>query len=146
MLLLVQRVKQAHVEIQDEITGAIDTGLVVFVCAEPNDTTETLEKALLKILQLRIFPDDNKKMNLNVQQVHGGLLLVSQFTLAAETHRGNRPSFTKSAPPEVAKKLYDQFITKAKKTYHNVATGEFAADMNVHLINDGPITIPLHIH
>lgn len=146
MLLLMQRVKKAHVEVQSEVIGAIDTGLLVFICAEPTDTIATLDKALLKILQLRIFADENAKMNLNVQQVNGGLLLVSQFTLAAETQRGNRPSFTKSAPPELAKNLYDQFVTKAKQRYHKVATGKFAADMDVHLINDGPITIPMHIY
>lgn len=145
MLLLIQRVKQAQVDVAGQTLGAIEAGLLVFICAEPQDTTETIQKALQKTLHLRVFSDENGKMNLNVQQVNGGLLIVSQFTLAADTQRGNRPSFTKSASPETAKNLYEQFVTTAKKNYHTVATGEFGADMAVSLINDGPITIPMQI-
>lgn len=145
MLLLIQRVKKAHVNVATQTLGAIEAGLLVFVCAEPTDTSDTLNKALHKILNLRIFGDENGKMNLNVQQANGGLLIVSQFTLAADTQRGNRPSFTKSAPPAQAQTLYEQFISLAKQSYPNVASGEFAANMEVHLINDGPITIPMQI-
>lgn len=146
MLVLIQRVKEAKVEVDETTVGSIGKGLLVFVCAEPTDTTETVEKALKKIVGLRIFADQDGKMNLNVQQQNGGLLIVSQFTLAADTQRGNRPSFTKSAAPELAKQLYDHFVSKAKNTYHNVATGEFGADMVVHLVNDGPVTIPMQIN
>lgn len=145
MLLLIQRVKHAQVEVAEKTLGAIDAGMLVFVCAEPSDTSETVQKALQKILNLRIFSDENGKMNLNVQQVNGGILVVSQFTLAADTQRGNRPSFTKSAAPGLAKELYEQFITEAKQNYHTVASGEFGADMTVSLANDGPITIPMQI-
>lgn len=145
MLLLIQRVKKAHVDVAAKTIGAIEIGLVVFVCAEPHDTPDTLTKALHKTLNLRVFSDDNGKMNLNVQQVNGGLLIVSQFTLAADTQRGNRPSFTKSAPPAQAQTLYDQFVSLAKQAHPKVATGEFAANMEVHLINDGPITIPMQL-
>ena len=145
MLLLIQRVKKAHVNVATQTLGAIEAGLLVFVCAEPTDTSDTLNKALHKILNLRIFGDENGKMNLNVQQVNGGLLVVSQFTLAADTQRGNRPSFTKSAPPAQAQALYDEFVNLAKQAHPAVATGEFAANMEVHLINDGPITIPMQI-
>lgn len=146
MLILIQRVKQAEVHIAENTVGAISKGLLVFVCAEPTDTSTTLDNALKKIINLRIFADAEGKMNLNVQQINGGILLVSQFTLAADTQRGNRPSFTKCAPPDLAEQLYDQFISKAKAAYPQIATGQFGADMDVHLINDGPVTIPMQIN
>ncbi len=145
MLLLIQRVKRAHVEVDAQTIGAIQAGLLVFLCAEPSDTTETVQKSLQKVLNLRIFSDENGKMNLNVQQVNGGLLIVSQFTLAADTQRGHRPSFTKSAAPVLAQALYEQFITSAQAQHPIVASGQFAANMDVCLINDGPITIPMQI-
>lgn len=146
MLILIQRVKQAEVQVAEKTVGAISKGLLAFICAEPNDTSDTVDTALKKVMNLRIFADAEGKMNLNVQQVNGGILLVSQFTLVADTQRGNRPSFTKSAPPAQAERLYDEFVSKAKTSYHHVATGQFGADMEVHLINDGPVTIPMQIN
>lgn len=145
MLALIQRVAQASVTIDQQTVGEINHGLLVFVCAQPNDTTETADKCLQKILALRIFEDDQGRMNKNVQQVDGGLLIVSQFTLAADTRRGNRPGFSQAAPPQLAEDLYDYLVRTAQARHTNVASGRFAADMQVHLINDGPVTIPLEI-
>ncbi|WP_300648354.1 D-aminoacyl-tRNA deacylase [Paenalcaligenes sp.] len=146
MICLVQRVKKAKVMINERLTGEIGAGLLVFACAEPTDTPATIDKMLQKIISLRIFSDIDGKMNQNIGQTGGGLLLVSQFTLAADTRRGNRPSFTQAAPPAQAKALFDLFVTQAKAIHPIVETGQFGADMQVHLINDGPVTIPLHIN
>ena len=143
MLALLQRVKQARVEIDGHTVGAIDTGLLVFVCAERGDTEATADKLLAKILKLRIFADEAGKMNRSVVDVNGGLLIVSQFTLAADTAGGNRPSFTNAAPPDEGRRLYDYFVEKARALHPVVQTGQFAADMQVHLVNDGPVTIPM---
>ena len=140
-----QRVAHARVEVQGRVTGEIERGLAVFVCAQPQDNDATLDKLLAKLLKLRIFADDGGKMNCSVQDVAGGLLVVSQFTLAADTGGGNRPSFKAAAPPELARALYDQFVAKARAAHPSVQTGEFAADMQVFLQNDGPVTIPLAI-
>lgn len=145
MLALLQRVKQARVEIDGHTVGAIDTGLLVFVCAERGDTEATADKLLAKILKLRIFADEADKMNRSVVDVNGGLLIVSQFTLAADTAGGNRPSFTNAAPPDEGRRLYDYFVEKARALHPVVQTGQFAADMQVHLVNDGPVTIPMRI-
>ncbi len=145
MLLLTQRVRQAHVVIDQKTVGAIDQGLLVFVCAQATDTEATLQKAITKLLKLRIFNDEAGKMNRSVTDMQGGLLLVSQFTLAADTQRGNRPSFTQAAPPELSKPLFERMVTLAHMSHPKVAAGEFAADMQVHLINDGPVTIPMTI-
>lgn len=145
MLALIQRVAQASVTIDQQTVGEINHGLLVFVCAQPNDTAETADKCLQKILALRIFEDDQGRMNKNVQQVDGGLLIVSQFTLAADTRRGNRPGFSQAASPQLAEGLYDYLVRTAQARHTNVASGRFAADMQVHLINDGPVTIPLEI-
>lgn len=145
MICLLQRVKHAKIVINEQTISEIDTGLLVLACAEPNDTESTLDKVLQKIISLRIFNDENHKMNLNLQQINGGLLLVSQFTLAADTRRGNRPGFSQAAPPAQAKTLFDLLITKAQMIYPQVQFGVFGADMQVHLINDGPVTIPLQI-
>ena len=145
MLALLQRVKEARVEIAGEVVGAIDAGLLVLVCAERGDTEATGDKLLAKILKLRIFADEAGKMNRSVQDVDGGLLIVSQFTLAADTTGGNRPSFTNAAPPEDGRRLYDYFVEQARGSHPVVQTGQFAADMQVFLVNDGPVTIPMRI-
>ena len=125
--------------------GAIGPGLLVLLCAERGDTDAVGDKLLAKLLKLRIFSDAAGKMNLSVQDVAGGLLIVSQFTLAADTSGGNRPSFTGAAAPDEGRRLYDYFVAQARAAHPVVATGEFAADMQVALINDGPVTIPLRV-
>ena len=125
--------------------GAIGPGLLVLLCAERGDTDAVADKLLAKLLKLRIFSDAAGKMNLSVQDVAGGLLIVSQFTLAADTSGGNRPSFTGAAAPDEGRRLYDYFVAKARAAHPVVATGEYAADMQVALINDGPVTIPLRV-
>jgi D-tyrosyl-tRNA(Tyr) deacylase len=143
VIALIQRVSQARVEIAGRIAGAIDTGLLVFVCAEPADTDAVADKLVTKLLKLRIFSDDAGKMNRSVVDVQGGLLIVSQFTLAADTSAGNRPSFTAAAPAELGQRLYERVLATARAQHSPVAAGEFGADMQVHLVNDGPVTIPL---
>ncbi len=130
-------------EIAGEVAGAIGAGLLVLVCAEPGDTEAVGERLLAKILKLRIFSDEAGKMNRSVQDVGGGLLIVSQFTLAADVRGGNRPSFTGAAPPDEGRRLYDTFVAQARSLHPEVATGRFGADMQVHLVNDGPVTIPI---
>ena len=145
MISLLQRVRQARVEVAGQVVGAIDAGLLVLLCAEPADTEAVADKMLAKLLKLRIFADEQGKMNRSVQDVQGGLLVVSQFTLAADTTGGNRPSFTAAAPPELGRRLYEYFLVAARAAHPQVAAGEFGADMQVHLVNDGPVTIPLRI-
>ncbi len=145
MLALLQRVSQARVEIDGHTVGAIDAGLLVLVCAERGDTDVLADKLLAKILKLRIFSDEQGKMNRSVVDVHGGLLIVSQFTLAADTAGGNRPSFTNAAPPDEGRRLYEYFVAQARAAHPVVQTGQFAADMQVHLVNDGPVTIPMRL-
>lgn len=145
MISLLQRVRQARVEVDGATIGAIGPGLLVLVCAERGDTELEADKLLTKLLRLRIFNDDAGKMNRSVQDVAGGLLLVSQFTLAADTSGGNRPSFTQAAAPDEGRRLYDYFVAQARAAHPEVATGQFAADMQVHLINDGPVTVPLRM-
>ncbi|HUG24285.1 D-aminoacyl-tRNA deacylase [Piscinibacter sp.] len=143
MLAVVQRVAQARVEIAGRIAGEIDVGLLVFVCAEPSDTDAVADKLVAKLLKLRVFADDAGKMNRSVCDVQGGLLIVSQFTLAADVSGGNRPSFTGAAPPELGRRLYERVVAGAAALHPRVACGEFGADMRVHLVNDGPVTIPI---
>lgn len=145
MKALLQRVRTAHVEVDGQRVGAIGPGLLVLLCAEHGDTDAHAERMLAKILKLRIFGDEAGKMNRSVQDTGGGLLIVSQFTLAADVRGGNRPSFTGAAPPEEGRRLYEHFVAKARAAHPEVATGRFAADMQVHLVNDGPVTIPLQI-
>ncbi|MBS4036766.1 MAG: D-tyrosyl-tRNA(Tyr) deacylase [Hydrogenophaga sp.] len=145
MIALLQRVAEARVDIAGQTVGRIDHGLLVLVCAEPDDTPAVGEKLLVKILKLRIFSDPAGKMNLSLQDVQGGLLVVSQFTLAADTRSGNRPGFTGAAPPAQGRALYDAFVAAARATHPVVQTGEFGADMRVHLVNDGPVTIPMRM-
>jgi D-aminoacyl-tRNA deacylase len=143
MLALLQRVYEASVNIDGLTVGRIDKGLLILVCAERGDTDAIADKLLTKILKLRIFSDEAGKMNKSVQDVGGGLLIVSQFTLAADVSGGNRPSFTNAAPPDEGRRLYDYFVLQARAAHPVVQTGQFAADMQVHLINDGPVTIPI---
>jgi D-aminoacyl-tRNA deacylase len=145
MKALLQRVAEARVVIEGETVGRIGPGLLVLVCAERGDGEAQADKLLAKILKLRIFSDEAGKMNLSVQDVQGGLLVVSQFTLAADASGGNRPSFTGAAAPEEGRRLYDYFVAQALALHPEVQTGRFAADMKVHLVNDGPVTIPLRI-
>ena len=143
MIALLQRVRSARVEVEDQVVGAIGAGLLVFVCAEPADTEAIADRLVEKMLKLRIFADDAGKMNRSVADVQGALLIVSQFTLAADVSGGNRPSFTGAAEPELGRRLYERVLEAARATGLVVASGEFGADMQVHLINDGPVTIPL---
>ena len=129
----------------DLTAGEIGAGLQVLVCAERGDSEVQADKLLAKLLKLRIFADEAGKMNRSVQDIGGGLLLVSQFTLAADTSGGNRPSFTNAAAPEEGRRLYEYFVAQARAAHPVVQTGEFAAHMQVHLVNDGPVTIPLRV-
>ena len=148
MKALLQRVANAHVVIAGETVGQIGAGFLVLLCAERGDAETHADKLLAKILKLRIFNDDLGKMNRSVQDLDGagspgGLLIVSQFTLAADASGGNRPSFTGAAPPDVGRRLYDYFVSQARAAHTKVQTGRFGAEMQVHLVNDGPVTIPL---
>ncbi|WP_053843354.1 D-aminoacyl-tRNA deacylase [Paracidovorax avenae] len=145
MMGLLQRVREARVEIDGATVGRIGPGLLVLVCAERGDTEAQADRLLDKLLKLRIFADEAGKMNRSVQDTGGGLLLVSQFTLAADTRGGNRPSFTQAAAPEDGRRLYDHFVARARALHPVVETGRFAAEMQVQLVNDGPVTIPLRI-
>ena len=150
MKAVLQRVAQARVEVAGETIGQIGQGLLVLVCAERGDSEVQAGKLLAKILKLRIFSDNTGKMNRSVQDIDGqgacgGLLIVSQFTLAADVSGGNRPSFASAAPPDEGRRLYDYFVAQARAAHPQVETGRFAADMQVHLVNDGPVTIALHI-
>ena len=173
MKAVLQRVAEARVVIGGQVAGQIGHGLVVLLCAERGDSEAHADKLLAKILKLRIFSDapsagppqarpaasggsaahevasvwadKSGRMNRSVQDVAGGLLIVSQFTLAADVSGGNRPSFTAAAAPDVGRKLYDFFVAKARAAHPLVQTGQFGVDMKVHLVNDGPVTIPLQV-
>ena len=136
---------EASVSINGDVTGRIAKGLLVLLCAERGDTEIQADRMLAKILKLRIFSDDDGKMNRSLQDVAGGLLVVSQFTLAADTSSGNRPGFSAAAPPADGQRLFDYFVAQARGTHAVVQTGKFGADMQVALVNDGPVTIPLRI-
>ncbi|WP_367350920.1 D-aminoacyl-tRNA deacylase [Ottowia sp.] len=145
MLALIQRVTQARVEVAGDTVGEIGAGLLVLVCAEPADSEAECERLLVKLLRLRIFGDAAGKMNLSLQDTAGGLLLVSQFTLAADTRSGNRPGFSGAAEPGLGRRLFEHLVQLARAAHSAVASGRFGADMQVHLVNDGPVTIPLRI-
>jgi D-aminoacyl-tRNA deacylase len=145
MLAVVQRVRSAKVVVEGRTTGEIAHGLLVLVCAERGDSEAQADKLLTKLLKLRIFSDEAGKMNRSVQDVGGGLLLVSQFTLAADLSGGNRPSFTNAAPPDEGRRLYEYVVAQARAAHPLVQTGEFAADMQVHLVNGGPVTIAVTV-
>jgi D-aminoacyl-tRNA deacylase len=145
MRALVQRVALARVEVDGRTVGAIGPGLLVLVCAMQGDGEREADKLLAKLLKLRIFGDEQGRMNRSVQDVRGGLLIVSQFTLAADTAGGNRPGFSAAAAPELGRRLYEYLLQRAREQHPEVAAGEFAAHMQLHLVNDGPVTIPLEI-
>jgi D-aminoacyl-tRNA deacylase len=147
---LVQRVSEARVVVDGQVIGQIQKGLFLLLCAEQGDTFVNADKLLSKLLKLRVFSDDAGKMNRSLQDLdgnglQGGLLIVSQFTLAADVSGGNRPSFTRAASPDDGQRLYDYFVAQARGAHPIVQTGQFAADMKVHLVNDGPVTIPIQI-
>ena len=145
MIALVQRVARAQAVVAGQAVGAIGIGLVVLVCAEPDDTEALADKLVHKLLRLRIFSDETGKMNRSVCDMQGGLLIVSQFTLAADVSGGNRPSFTRAARPELGRRLYERVVATARLSHPDVACGVFGANMQVHLVNDGPVTIPIHL-
>ena len=145
MIAVLQRVSEASVRVDGQVIGQIGPGLLVLLCAEQGDTDALADRLLAKILKLRIFADEAGKMNRSVQDVGGGLLVVSQFTLTADVASGNRPSFTQAARPDEGRRLYEHFVAQARAAHPVVQTGQFAADMQVALVNDGPVTIPIHM-
>lgn len=145
MLGLLQRVSEAAVKVDNRIVGTIDQGILLLLGIQKNDTQATADKLIDKILAYRIFADGDNKMNCNLQQIDGGILVVSQFTLAADTNKGLRPSFSSAAPPAQAQQLYNYFVEQLQQKHATVATGIFAADMKVSLVNDGPVTFLLEM-
>jgi D-tyrosyl-tRNA(Tyr) deacylase len=145
MIGLLQRVTDARVVVDGETVGAIELGLMVLVCAERGDDAANAEHLLERLLNCRVFPDAEGKMNRSLRDTGGGLLLVPQFTLAADTRKGNRPSFTPAAPPEEGRRLFEHMLAKARASHHPVEAGRFGADMKVTLTNDGPVTIWLRV-
>ena len=143
MIALVQRVAVARVKVGDRVVGEIGRGALLFLCAEPEDTEAIADGLVVKVLALRIFADELGKMNLDLAAVGGGLLVVSQFTLAADTSRGHRPGFSGAAGADLGRRLYERALSTARRLHDPVACGEFGADMQVSLVNDGPVTIPL---
>lgn len=140
MIALLQRVEHARVEVDGAVVGEIGNGLLVFLCAERGDRTRDGERLLAKLLSYRVFPDDAGRMNRSLADLRAGLLLVPQFTLAADTRSGTRPSFTPAAAPDEGRRLYDDFVERARAAHSPVETGIFGAYMKVHLVNDGPVT------
>jgi len=145
MIGLLQRVSEASVHVDGELIGAIDAGLMVLVCAEKGDTEREADALLNKLLGYRVFSDEAGKMNRSITDTSGGLLLVPQFTLAADTRSGTRPSFSPAAAPEDGRRLFDYFVRQARERHGIVETGQFGADMKVGLVNDGPVTFWLQI-
>ena len=140
MIALIQRVTNAQVEVNQRTIGQINQGILALIGVEKNDEKENADKLLKRLLAYRVFSDQNDKMNLSLTDVNGGLLLVPQFTLAASTDKGLRPSFSSAAPPDKGEELFNYFVEQAKQTYSNIQMGEFGADMKVNLCNDGPVT------
>ncbi|MCU7994403.1 D-aminoacyl-tRNA deacylase [Shewanella glacialipiscicola] len=145
MIALIQRVSGASVVVDRQTIGAIDKGLLVLLGVEREDTRDKMEKLATKVMSYRVFSDDNGKMNLNLAQVGGSLLVVSQFTLAADTDRGLRPSFSGAGTPDHALILYEEFVAFCRAKGVNTQTGQFGADMQVSLVNDGPVTFNLQV-
>ena len=143
MIALVQRVAEARVTVAGRVVGSIGRGLLLFVCAEPDDSDAIADRFAAKVLALRVFADDAGRMNLDLAAVGGALLVVSQFTLAADTSRGHRPGFTGVAGADLGRRLYERALMTARRLHSDVASGEFGADMQVSLVNDGPVTIPI---
>lgn len=140
MISLLQRVSEASVTVGNQEIGRIGKGLLILLCAEKNDTEKEADILLSRLLGYRVFSDENDKMNLSVSAIGGELLIVPQFTLAADTKSGTRPSFSPAAPPDIGKKLFDYFVAQAKGKLPGIQTGQFGADMKVSLTNDGPVT------
>ncbi len=140
MIGLLQRVTEARVEIAGETVGEIGPGLLVLIGVEKEDTHQSADRLLERLLGYRVFADEQGKMNLSVRDISGGLLLVSQFTLAADTRKGRRPSFSRAASPQLGEALYDYLVEQARRQHPDTATGRFGADMQIHLVNDGPVT------
>jgi D-tyrosyl-tRNA(Tyr) deacylase len=145
MIGLLQRVTQAQVVVGDRTVGSIGSGLLVLVCAERGDTEAEADRLLERLLGYRVFSDAEGRMNRSLRDVRGAVLLVPQFTLAADTRKGNRPSFTPAAPPEEGRRLFDHLLARARQIHAPVESGEFGADMKVSLTNDGPVTIWLQV-
>lgn len=145
MIGLLQRVSQARVEVDGRLVGAIERGLLVLVAVERNDSETQAERLLERLLSYRVFPDEAGRMNKSLSDIAGGLLLVSQFTLAADTTKGTRPGFSPAAAPEEGRRLFEYLVEIAKQAHAGVATGEFGADMKVTLTNDGPVTFWLQV-
>ena len=145
MIGLIQRVSEARVRVEGRIVGQIGRGLLVLAGVEKHDNEATAQRLLERILSYRVFPDESGKMNLSLTDIKGGLLLVPQFTLAADTRKGTRPSFSSAAPPELGAELFDHFVAAAREGHPVVETGIFGADMKVSLINDGPVTFWLQV-
>lgn len=145
MIGLLQRVTRARVEVADQTVGEIERGLLVLICAERGDTDAQADRLLDRLLTYRVFPDAKGKMNLSLTDIEGGLLLVPQFTLAADTRKGTRPSFSSAAPPDVGARLFAYVASQARQQHSPVATGQFGADMQVSLTNDGPVTFWLRV-
>jgi D-aminoacyl-tRNA deacylase len=145
VIALIQRVSEAAVRVDGEVVGAIGTGLLALVCAERGDTASQADRLLDKLLAYRVFADEAGKMNKSLKDIGGELLVVSQFTLAADTNSGTRPSFTPAADPATGRALYEHFVERARALHPVVATGRFGADMKVALINDGPVTFWLRV-
>jgi D-tyrosyl-tRNA(Tyr) deacylase len=145
MIALIQRVAEARVTVDDRVTGEIGAGLLAFVCAERGDTEATCDRLVERVLAYRVFADDRGRMNRSLREAGGGLLVVSQFTLAADTDTGNRPSFTPAADPATGEALYEHFVAQARARHGPVATGAFRAHMRVALVNDGPVTLTLRV-
>lgn len=145
MKALLQRVAHASVTVDGSVVGRIDKGLLVLLGVEKGDDEAKADKLLEKIFKYRVFSDDDDKMNLSLRDINGGLLLVSQFTLAADTKKGLRPSFSSAAPPVEGERLYEYMLEKAKQQWSDTASGQFGADMKVELLNDGPVTFLLEV-
>ena len=145
MIGLLQRVSEASVTVEGDVIGRIDRGILVLVGVQKEDDASKVDRMASRLLTYRVFADAEDKMNLSVQDIAGGVLLVPQFTLAADTQKGTRASFTSAAPPETARELFDLLVEKIKPQHQPVATGQFGADMQVALINDGPVTFWLEV-
>lgn len=145
MIALIQRVREARVEVDDKVVGEIGRGLLAFVAVEPDDAEPQIERTLMRLLGYRVFEDDEGRMNRSLHDIAGGLLLVSQFTLAADTRKGMRPSFTSAAPPEAGLRWFNRLVERARAAHSVVETGRFGANMQVSLVNDGPVTFWLQM-
>ena len=145
MIGLIQRVEKAHVEVSGEIIGSIQRGLMALIGVERGDTEAEAARLIERLLYYRVFPDSEGRMNLSVSDIDGGVLLVPQFTLAADTDKGTRPSFTPAAPPEDGRRLFDFVVEESRRVYARIGTGRFGAEMKVTLVNDGPVTFWLQV-